>query len=189
MRQHDANEPFPPYWAWQNSFDLVHQRLLIFGVKKDDWPTELSHLTALVKPGGWIQLGEMEWIEPTARTPLQAKQSTLQKWICNTFGMDLEVVYKLEDFLKDAGFKNIQRFKFTHGIGAKAREEKWRDPSVDMWSHTFRSFEEKMPADGIPDVAKTGEEFHGFIDSLVADIRENGYAPTLNYVIAQKPEE
>jgi hypothetical protein len=40
----------------------VHQRLLVWGIRAHDWPTELANLADAVKPGGVIQLVEAEWV-------------------------------------------------------------------------------------------------------------------------------
>lgn len=162
---------------------------MIYGVKKQDWSKEVRNLAALVKPGGWIQLGEMEWIYEidASKRPWLDKQMKLQKWTCDHFGMDIDIEYKLEDLLKEAGFTNIKTFKITHGIGPAAREEQWKTASADMWDDTFRSFEAKMPPEGIPGVANTKEELHSCLDANDKEIREHGYAPTLFYVIGQKP--
>ncbi|KAJ3120852.1 hypothetical protein HK100_012626 [Physocladia obscura] len=41
-----------------NTFDYVHQRLLVLGMPKDKFPDALKELIRVTKPGGWIELVE-----------------------------------------------------------------------------------------------------------------------------------
>lgn len=42
--------PFP-----DNTFDFVHMRLLLIGVKKDEWPELFKEVFRVLKPGGCAQ--------------------------------------------------------------------------------------------------------------------------------------
>ena len=52
---HNLAEPlsFP-----DNYFGFIHQRLLVMGHLKDDWPRILNEFMRVTKPGGWIELTE-----------------------------------------------------------------------------------------------------------------------------------
>jgi SAM-dependent methyltransferase len=43
---------------WTNIFSLVHQRLLMAGLQRSDWPIVLGEIHRVLRPGGWVQLGE-----------------------------------------------------------------------------------------------------------------------------------
>lgn len=43
-----------------NSFDFVHMRLLVLALREEEWPTAISELIRVTKPGGMIQLLEMD---------------------------------------------------------------------------------------------------------------------------------
>lgn len=192
LRAHDIRSPIPEDWSWTGSFDFVHQRLLVWGLDKHDWPLVIRNHASLLKPGGWIQLVEAEWIDhdhPTdaAKCPIMAKMFRLAEWTCN-FGTDVFVAYHLEDLLKDAGFRHVQKTQFVVGYGASAKEEQWRQPSAEIWVDIFKGLATKMPAEGIPGVARTPEEFYQLLDELPAEMVEWGYHPKLNFVIGQKPE-
>lgn len=172
----------------------MHQRLLIWGLKKEDWLTVLKNHWRLLKPEGWVQLVECQWVDRDHPfNPLQypnlAKQTRLQKWSTKAFGMDLFIAYKLEDYLKDLGFQNVSKEQFDFGYGAKVREEVWKEASTNLWVDTFRSFGERWPEGGIPEVARSEEEFYQFLGDLKGEIGEAGYAPKLNYIVGQKPQQ
>src|SRR5262245_31505645 len=46
-------------------FDFVHQRLLALGVPLASWGGVIAELVRVTRPGGWIELVEMDWgVEP-----------------------------------------------------------------------------------------------------------------------------
>lgn len=57
--QHNIQHPFP---FPDNSFDFVHQRLLVAGLTPDDWKKVMTELERITKPGGWIELVEIDGV-------------------------------------------------------------------------------------------------------------------------------
>ncbi|KAG7286254.1 hypothetical protein NEMBOFW57_008561 [Staphylotrichum longicolle] len=192
LRAHDIRSPIPEAWSWSQSFDLVHQRLLIWGLQKPDWPVVIRNHASLLKPGGWIQLVEGEWVDHSRpvdaeKCPRIAKMFVLMEWVSN-LGNDVFVANHLEDLLKDAGFQDVQKTQFDLGYGASAKEEQWKRPSAESWIDLFKGLGTKMPEGGIPGVARDIEEFNQFLNELPAEVLKWGYTPKLNFVIGQKPE-
>ena len=52
---HNLAEPLP---FPDNYFGFIHQRLLVMGHLRDDWPKILNEFMRVTKPGGWIELTE-----------------------------------------------------------------------------------------------------------------------------------
>ncbi|KAJ5954126.1 hypothetical protein N7501_008405 [Penicillium viridicatum] len=67
--QQSLIEDFPADWS--NAFHFVHQRFVIPLFKAEEVPLVLSNLTGCVKPGGWIQLVEMDFQTPVSE-PLES---------------------------------------------------------------------------------------------------------------------
>ncbi|KAJ6441380.1 methyltransferase family protein [Purpureocillium lavendulum] len=192
LRSHDIRTPFPPNWAWGSKFDVIHQRLLIWGIKSDEWPVVISNLVAALKPGGYIQLVEAEWIDPNnpadpVSRPQLRKQAALQEWSTASFGMDIHIAYKLAGLLREAGLEDVETVQYDHGYGALAKVDHQRDVSAELWVECFRTLDQKIPEGGIPGVARNAEEFHKFLDALEVEIKTYGYQPKLNFVYGRKP--
>ncbi|KAK3294197.1 S-adenosyl-L-methionine-dependent methyltransferase [Chaetomium fimeti] len=193
LREFDIRSPTAPEPSWEQGFDLVHQRLLMWGLQKSEWATVVKNHFSLVKPGGWIQLVEGQWVErdhpfdPVTHPNLD-KMYRMQWWCTENFGKDMFVAYRLEELLKEAGFKNVQKKQFTLGYGALAKSPEWKKRSVDMWIHTFRGLGALLPEGGIPGVLRNKAEFDELMVNLHAETLELGYAPRMNFVVAQKPE-
>lgn len=87
-----------------NTFDYVHQRLLLLGLTNDDWDNALKELYRVLKPGGYIEIAEpdlqdLENMGPTLRK-LQYTMSDMLK----SRSMPNKVACELEDRLIKAGF-------------------------------------------------------------------------------------
>ncbi|PWY96546.1 hypothetical protein BO94DRAFT_619655 [Aspergillus sclerotioniger CBS 115572] len=174
LREMDIRKPVPEHLQWVEKFDIIHQRLLIWGLKSPEWPQTLSNLCSLLKPGGWMQLVERQWVDRDKHfDPVKfltlAKMSKMQRWSTAAFKMNIYVAYELEGLLQDSGLLNITKLR-------------------SLWAMRFRSLSHKIPPDGIPGVAKTPAEFDAFLDDLRDEVFKNGYAPQLNIVIGQKPQ-
>ncbi|KAI9803144.1 MAG: hypothetical protein M1833_001215 [Piccolia ochrophora] len=196
LRQHDLTEPISGSWHWDSSFDVIHQRLLIWGLKTTQWPIVLRNHLAILKPGGYLQLVEAEWIDPATRhlqSPLLQKQAHLQEWSTLQFGMDINIAFKLEDLLREVGFVDVNTVQFQHGYGAKAKDKTQGNVSAELWVECFRTLDSKigvgsnLAEEGIPNVAKDAAEFHAFLDDLEKEIKDNGYQPKLNMVYGRRP--
>ncbi|KAL4783845.1 methyltransferase family protein [Aspergillus varians] len=192
LRAHDIRTPFPESWGWNESFDVVHQRLLIWGIKSAEWLGVVRNLSTVIRPGGYIQLVEAEWIDPDhpaspETRPNLSKQAALQVWSTESFGMDIHIAYKLEDLLRDAGFEDVTKVQFDHGYGALARDPEQRNASAELWVDCFRPLGEKIPNGGIPGVAANAKEYQEFMDALEVEIKTFGYQPKLNFVYGRKP--
>lgn len=193
LREFDIRSPTPPDPSWEQGFDLVHQRLLIWGLQKSEWATVVKNHFSLVKPGGWIQLVEGQWVDrdhpfDPATHPYLDKMYRMQWWFTENFGMDVFVGYRLEDLLKEAGFTNVQKTQYTLGYGALAKSPEWTKRSVDHWIHTFRGLRELLPEGGVPGVVGNKAEFDELITNIYKETLELGYAPKMNFVVGQKPE-
>jgi hypothetical protein len=147
LRQHNITTPLPAEWGWNDSFDVIHQRLLVWGLKLSQWPEVLRNFYTVLKPGGYIQLVEIELIDRAnpATLPQLQKQALMQEWSTESFGMDIDIAYKLVDLLKEANFTNVTKVQFDHGYGAKARSAAQLDVSAELWVECFRSLDTKIP--------------------------------------------
>ncbi|KAL7314878.1 hypothetical protein PS15m_006393 [Mucor circinelloides] len=52
--------PYP-----DQTFDYVHMRLLITGLRTEEWPTVIAEIHRVLKPGGLVQLVESDFTEET----------------------------------------------------------------------------------------------------------------------------
>ncbi|KAF9328035.1 hypothetical protein BG006_008747 [Podila minutissima] len=96
--------PFP-----DNHFDLVYQRLLIAGLTPANWIAVVAELERVTKPGGWIELVEVDGFGGN-NGPSTAK---IWGWVQTAFaarGMDTLVGRQpgLANLLKQANVANVR---------------------------------------------------------------------------------
>jgi len=58
FHEHDILQPFPA--DFHNRYDLVHIRLLVLALRKDQFEAAVTNVAALLKQGGYIQWEEFE---------------------------------------------------------------------------------------------------------------------------------
>ncbi|KAL7319726.1 hypothetical protein PS15m_002826 [Mucor circinelloides] len=62
-----------------NTFDYIHQRLLILGLTNDDWENALKELYRVLKPGGYIEVVEPDMQDLRNMGPLLHKTQYTSK--------------------------------------------------------------------------------------------------------------
>ena len=140
-------EPFPDSWGWKNSFDLLHQRLLVWGIGTDEWPRVLANLANVVKPGGTIQLVEAEWVLPSYsdEQAQQKKLALVQTWATESSGMDVHIWRRFPELLRPLGFCDIKEETFSLGYGASSKRLEDRIWTAELLPQSFRHLARKMP--------------------------------------------
>lgn len=98
--------------------DLVYSRLLILGMKKADWPDHVKALESLLKPGGYLELIEIEQslydctdfsdILGTRRPVREEWCDAWRKGALEGYGSDPDVGMRLVSLMQDAGLYDIQ---------------------------------------------------------------------------------
>lgn len=106
---HDITKPLPD--SLKGKFDLVHQRLVVAGIKAENWPAVIGHLVEGLKPGGSIQI-----LESLLRLKLEGgKTDPVLDTMNEVFaagaklgGQDLLVTLRMEELMRAAGLQDIR---------------------------------------------------------------------------------
>lgn len=102
-----------------NSFDFVHQRLLVAAIPAARWPGVVSELLRVTRPGGWVELIEAESRLPNAGPGLQ----TSMRWasaLAGRRGIDPASASQIGDFLRQAGAQQIATRTVSIPVGEPA---------------------------------------------------------------------
>ncbi|RYP70682.1 hypothetical protein DL771_005286 [Monosporascus sp. 5C6A] len=118
---HNIAEEWPAEMHGQ--YDFVHQRISLLGVGRTVTPQKaVEYLTALVKPGGWIQLGENDLREQSsggrAMNDAMAVIRALFKAVC---GSD-DFAHHMADWLRAAGFEDVCEESFEIQLGPRCQD-------------------------------------------------------------------
>jgi SAM-dependent methyltransferase len=131
--------PFPSH-----QFDFTHQRLLVLAIPALRWPDVVQELVRVTRPQGWIELLEV------GTTVHQAGPATerLLGWvreISQALGIDLTMVTRLADLLKQAGCQAVEAQDLPVPLGS------WAGRSGEMLKlDTLRVFQALRPRTTLP---------------------------------------
>ncbi|KAI8578484.1 hypothetical protein K450DRAFT_247068 [Umbelopsis ramanniana AG] len=99
-----------------NTFDFVYMRLVGMGVSNDEYPTVLYHIYRVLKPGGWVELVEVDGAQVyRGRRSSQFWNAVLQ--YLKMRGFKTGIVKDLYQKVEDAGFVNIDGMRVRIPLG------------------------------------------------------------------------
>ena len=104
--------PFP-----DNSFDFVHQRLLIGAIPAADWPRVVQELRRVTMPGGGIELVESSGtgISPAGPNTHEMTEGVIK--IAARRGINTRITEMLDQLLQEAGLANVCKYEFPVPVG------------------------------------------------------------------------
>jgi SAM-dependent methyltransferase len=109
---------------WTNKFDVVHQRLLLLGLREGEWRTALSEIYRVLKPGGWFQLFEIdEWEQSGPELTKFCNLFTLLSAARGIHGFWPLGAEKWQKYVAEAGFGDLQVSWHYSPMGKWAGEE------------------------------------------------------------------
>ncbi len=100
----------------ENSFDCVHQRLMLMSIPAFKWQDVLHEIVRVTKPGGWIELIEVGCtIWPQG--PATQKWYSWLRELCESYNHDADMPAKLKGMAQEAGIRNVKEFIYDVPIG------------------------------------------------------------------------
>ena len=156
------------------------------GVGTTNLQDAVNGLIALVKPGGWIQLAEMEWDDWNVG-PEGVIFHTAAREVFSTVsnGQGVDIREKLMPMFKEAGLQNIDYKIVTIPFGARA-SEKIRETSERSLYATAMGI--SMTTKVLPPISVPREQLDAMPQNLVEEARRDGWEFKLFSLWAQKPE-
>jgi SAM-dependent methyltransferase len=97
-----------------NTFDYVHQRVLVLGIPADQWVGAVRELVRVTQPQGWIELAE-----PSYGFGAPALE-TMYQWmgsLAKLRNIDVGAVMHLGDYLRSSRLRNIQSHRIDIPVG------------------------------------------------------------------------
>ena len=178
-------EPWPK--DWEGTFDLVHSRMALPGVGTNRLEDTVTGLITLVKPGGWIQMVEMEW-DGWDNGPEGTKFRDAIKDLFSavSVGQGVDLRAKLTPMFEEAGLENIDYKIVTTPFGARAGD-KIRETSEKSLFATAMGV--SMTSKMLPPQAfsSSPEELAAMPQKVLEEIKKDGWECKFFALWAQKP--
>ncbi|KAJ7265179.1 S-adenosyl-L-methionine-dependent methyltransferase [Mycena rebaudengoi] len=95
---------------WNDTFSLVHQRLLILALQVAQWPKAIQEIYRVLRPGGWVQLAESTpWHEDKyPGKPCMEKLTAIYRRLAEYNNLYVDCAYDIPKILGEAGFVEIR---------------------------------------------------------------------------------
>ncbi|KAF5318603.1 hypothetical protein D9619_010821 [Psilocybe cf. subviscida] len=116
-----ANSALQMPLEWTDRFTLVHQRLIIGGVKYDEWEALIQDIYRVTAPGGWVQLCENNAIYEVPgveQGPATKRLLETLKRLGDAIAMDLLCTRRIEELMNAAGFGDVRVEERVTPLGA-----------------------------------------------------------------------
>jgi hypothetical protein len=114
------NAPFPV--DWKNTFDLVHSRFSLPGAGNFPMTNIIASEVGVLKPGGWLQLMEMDFEGHRDLGPAMKRGYRLIKDIFDAVGAGHTFSKKIKQWMEEAGLEDVHTQSITIPIGARQKE-------------------------------------------------------------------
>ena len=116
-------------WTFNKKFDFIHARLLCLGMR--DWRRFFEQCFTHLKPGGWLELQEVDF-PPRCADDSAGPDSAFLTWgkliqqACLGVGVDTSACTSFKALLQNQGFVNVQEEPAFWPLGTwpKGKKEK-----------------------------------------------------------------
>jgi SAM-dependent methyltransferase len=102
-----------PYMS--KSFDFINQRMVGLAAKPDQWPGIFDEFYRVLRPGGWIEMKEVN-AECKNSGPITERMFGLLKSMATVRGMDMSLLGTFDVLLKNAGFTKVTKSNKVHQL-------------------------------------------------------------------------
>ncbi|OAQ62674.1 methyltransferase - protein [Pochonia chlamydosporia 170] len=186
LRVQDVMGPFPD--SWLDTFDVVHQRFVLAATATKGREAVLG-LCNLVKPGGWIQLVEMQSTVGEDDGPAVHQFVELINELHIKIGAprNLADAAVLEGHIMAAGFQRVGTMQAPGTLGAKVPDPNIRATAIKS---TLDSAASLLGANmGLPGglQSMSDDEASTFLERLEIELIEYGGSWPISVVWGQKP--
>lgn len=173
---------------WMNTFAYVHQRLLIVAMNESRWPLAIEQLFSVLKPGGWLELVEVEAkVFEWGVGPYSEKLVSLIHLLYAEKGVIGDLGTYLPNLLEKAGFSEVhcetRNVTIRQSVGdGLDRSQQWHD----LWM----GMKEPVLAGHGYGIVQTAEEYDILLRGCLMEWQNSQDARTTYYTItARKPDD
>ncbi|KAL8278842.1 hypothetical protein RQP46_008713 [Phenoliferia psychrophenolica] len=173
------------------TYDLVHQRLLVLGLRTEEWPVAVANLAATIKLGGFLQLSEvLPGITDYGQSEAIDRAIALWKVAFEVGQKDLLCLCHLEGHLKSAGLQEVECWEVELLFGPKNRDEDL-GLALTAWIsnvllQTWRAVHAVVSTHDLPDGIRTIEEAEVWHKEVSKHLNEVGGVAMFGMAVGRK---
>ncbi|KAI0178995.1 hypothetical protein GGR52DRAFT_534398 [Hypoxylon sp. FL1284] len=135
---HSIAEEWPTEMHGQ--YGLVHQRFTLLGVGRTATPRQaVSYRSALVAPGGWIQLGEVDPRQPSAGGPAMNDMWSIIRATFSAICSTHDFAHGMAEWLVEEGFEDVREEAFEIGLSPRCKDPAVGKRSIDVMLQSWEA--------------------------------------------------
>ena len=131
-------------WTYSKPFDYIHCRYMVGSIS--DWPKLMRQCHDNLSPGGWVEFQDFD-IDYYSQDGSLTEEHAFRRWLAlsaqaaGQVGRSLRVGVQLEQWVRDAGFVDVQVFKVPVPIGSWPRDKRLKRMGVFNWTQIFEGLQ------------------------------------------------
>ena len=163
-------------------FDFVHQRLLQSGVPLASWSGVVSELVRVTRPGGWIELVEVE-NHMKGGGPATTRLLELLLELAGSRGLDRsEVLFRqLDQYLRDGGLVDVRRRDVDVPLG------EWGGRVGSLMASDLRALYTRLSDVFEANLGVPLDESRKLIAAMSAELNEHRTVNAFGVAVGRKP--
>ncbi|KAJ4351975.1 uncharacterized protein N0V89_007320 [Didymosphaeria variabile] len=184
----DIKDPTPQ--AWHNAFDLVNLRMILIAAGSGAAQRAVvNEYIKLVKPGGWIQIGDCDRVCPTpeAENPRYHDMFACIRAVCQSSGLDPLEAPKIKSWLAEAGLEEVQERTAMRAVGKRNVNEELGKLGIEADLLIAKGF--AMGAKGLDPSFKPlpDERLDSLVHSLETELTDTGAYFPMRFIWGRRP--
>ncbi|GAA5811118.1 hypothetical protein MFLAVUS_004547 [Mucor flavus] len=112
-----------------DTFDFIHQRILLVGLANSNWDKCLKELLRVLKSGGYIEIIDTDYKNVINTGPLMDKMHILLCWNLESRDIPAGIPLQLEERINRTGYINLVETRLFLPLNHSSKADKlmWQD--------------------------------------------------------------
>lgn len=186
----DIVQPFAP--ERHDKYDLVHQRLLTAGIRRDHWVSAIANVAETLKPGGALNITELnlELVrgsgDPEESEHLKWKNELTREW-WQRAGLVHNCADLIPTFMREAGLTNIQAMRVRVPYGAACLSLSMPEYQVESSIRLYEGVSPALKKQWVASGFGTAEEYDAKQEAHEEFLRNEGMWMDVSMVVGIRP--
>ncbi|KAF2438358.1 S-adenosyl-L-methionine-dependent methyltransferase [Karstenula rhodostoma CBS 690.94] len=176
--------------AWDNAFDLVNLRMILIAAGSGSAQRAVvnEHIK-LVKPGGWIQIGDCDRVCPTpeAENPRYHEMFACIRAVCQSSGLDPLEAPKMKSWLEEAGLEQVQERTAMRAVGKRNGDEALGKLGIGADLMIAKGFATGAKGLSLSLKPLPDERLNSLVQDLETELTETGAYFPMRFIWGRKP--